>query len=62
MKIIVAVILLIPYIVLTFGIGYYDKNTVVSGMSVFAWFLIIMTVFTVLLTYAAYKIINKGKR
>ena len=56
MKIISGILLIIPYIILTFGIGYYSSGEIVAGMSFFAWFLVGMTVLTVLLTYVAYKI------
>lgn len=60
MKIISGILLIIPYIVLIFGIGYYSSNEIIAGMTFFAWFLVIMAAATALFTYIAYRINKQG--
>ncbi len=49
-------ILLIPIIILSFGIKYYNNNRIIFGISSMVWFFILMDILTVILTYIAYLI------
>ncbi len=50
------IILSIPVLILTLGIGFYNTNRIAFGMSLMVWFFIIMDIITVILTYIAYRI------
>jgi uncharacterized membrane protein len=53
------VLVIVPILILSFGIPYYNRNDIVFGLSFMSFFLIIMDIVTIILTFIAYTIEQK---
>ncbi|MGE4547046.1 MAG: hypothetical protein AB7E28_04655 [Desulfurella sp.] len=53
------VLVIIPILILSFGIPYYNKNDIVFGLNFMSFFLIVMDIVTIILTFIAYTIEQK---
>ncbi len=53
------VLVIIPIVILSFGIPYYNRNDIVFGLNFMSFFLIVMDIVTIGLTFLAYIIEKK---
>ncbi|OSS42687.1 hypothetical protein DESAMIL20_570 [Desulfurella amilsii] len=53
------ILVIIPILILSFGIPYYNRNDVVFGFNFMSFFLVIMDIVTIILTFIAYIIEQK---
>ncbi len=48
------ILVIIPIVVLSFGIPYYNRNDIVFGLNFMSFFLLVMDLVTIGLTFLAY--------
>lgn len=53
------VLVILPIIILSFAIPYYNRNDIVLGLNFMSFFLIMMDIITIFLTLIAYLIEKK---
>ena len=53
------ILTIIPILIVSFGVPYYNRGDIVFGLNFMSFFLIVMDIITIILTFVAYKIEQK---